>query len=351
MNIIDKTNDIISDAISVASSKKEVIGKQLINAGLLFIILLVFGCLDFAQLTFHIEYILTASYWGTVFSKVVAGVCAFNIGINIMWEIEIKKDSILRSAITLYNQLIRHISDDFEYFVVHIYNPREKIKSYVSQINHKIYWLNRFSRAKDRLLYSSDLPERQEKKKHNKYCIKRQKLEDLKKAEFINKNLDSLKVKYYEVDATVFQLEIDGAPTVHGVKTRGNIGAGKIRASGNVVLGMVGFSMFLTAIGLEFNKEQFTDQMEAFWHYLLKCASDVGIILWQTFRGLLKSRKIVSSELTQPYVGRNKVLKDYYKWKFEKGELTFDEYNNIINIEEETFVEMTQEEFERSQHQ
>ena len=349
---VGRLNDNLTNAISLAATKKEQIGKQVINGFLLFIILLVFGCLDFATLTFHIEYIFTASYWGTVFSKTVAGVCAFNIGINLMWEAEILKDKILAEAIELYQRLNSHRKDDFEYFVTHVYNPKEKTKAYISQVNRHIYLLNKVSRAKDRLLYSSDLAERQEEKLTNKYCIRRKELEDLKDPAFIEKNLDSLKVKYYEVDATIFDLEIDGAMPVHGTKTKGNVTAGKVKASANVILGMVGFSMFLTAIGLELNAEQFEDQMVAFWHYLLKCATDVGIILWQTLRGMLKTRKIISSELTQPYVGRNKVLKAYYKWQLENNIITSDEYYNIINKKETIEVEITESQLkELQQHE
>lgn len=340
---ISQANDVLENAISLASSKKEYWAKQIINALLLFIILLVFGCLDFARLKFHFEYLIDPSYWGTVLSKDVAGVCAFNIGINLMWEIEIRKNQILEAAIKLYNHLISFKGDDFEYFVVKVYNPREKRKAYISQINRKIYRLNRFSRARDKLLYSSDLEENQTKKLTNKYCIKRQELEDLKKEDYINKNLDSLKVKYYMVDPTIFDLEIDGSATIHGVKTRGNVNAGKVKASTSVVLGMIGFSMFITAIGLEISQEQFANQMVRFWHYLLKCITDVGIVLWQTYRGMLTSRKIISQELTQPYVGRNKVLKEYYKWQFESEKIDQKKYDSIINFKEELEVELTTE--------
>lgn len=361
LNGVSRANDKISDVISLAASKKEQIGKQFINGILLFIILLVFGCLDFATLKFHLEYLAELSYWGTVFSKTVAGVCAFNIGINIMWETEILKDKILEESVTLYKKLNKYRKEDFDYYVTHIYNPQEKTKAYISQINHYIYLLNKVSRARDRLLYSSEIPQDAEnrdelikelelKKSKNKYCIKRKELEELKKPDFIKKNLDSLKVKYLEVDPTIFDLEIDGAAPVHGTKTKGNVTVGKVRASGNVIIGMVGFSMFLTSIGLEFNQEQFADQMEAFWHYCLKCATDVGIILWQTLRGMLKTRKIISSELTQPYVGRNKVLKAYYKWQLENNYITQQEYDNIINDKEE-FIEVTESQLKELQHE
>ena len=342
-NKVSQISDTISSAVSTVQSKKEFIGKQIINAVLLFIILLVFGCLDFATLTVHLEYLLEASYWATVFSKMIAGVCAYNIGINLMWDTELRKAQQLAENIELYNKLIKYKQNDFEYFVVHIYNPKEKTKAYISQINRKIYWLNRISRDKDQLLYSSDLPERQEEKKKNKYCIRRKQLEELKSEDYIKKNLDSLKVKYYEVNAASFELEIDGSTVVRGVKTVGNVGLGKARASAQVVLGMLGFSMFITSVGLELNAEQFEDQMLAFWHYLLKCATDVGIILWQTFRGMLQTRKIISRELTQPYVGRNAVLTEYLEWRLKTKQpdsLAYQELHKNDNIEE---IELTEE--------
>ena len=347
LNTISRANDSIDSVISLAASKKEFIGKQIINTILLFIILLVFGCLDFARLTFHFEYLASWSYWGTVVSKVIAGVCAFNIGINIMWETEIRKDKILNDAIMLYNHLIKFKNDDFEYFVTHVFNPKEKKKAYISQINRKIYRLNKFSRGKDRLLFSSELKERQLEKSKNRYCIKRQELEDLKKDDFIDKNLDSLKVKYAYVDPTVFELEIDGSVVSTGVKVKGNVGAGKVKASSNVVLGMVAISMFLTSIGLELNQQEFANQMVRFWHYVMKCAADVGTILWQTYRGMSQSRKIISSEYTQPFTGRNIVLKDYYKWQYEQGKIDTDKYNSIVNLKDEIVVELTEDEINK----
>ena len=111
---------------------------------------------------------------------------------------------------------------------------------------------------------------------------------------------------------------------------------------------MIGFSMFITSIGLELNAEQFADQMEAFWHYLLKCATDVGIVLWQTMRGMLKTRRIISEELTQPYVGRNKVLTDYLEWRLKTNqpdslsykELHKDDDAEVIEISEEKLKEL-----------
>ena len=59
---VNATSEVIESVISVAITKKEKIVKQLINIVLLFIILMVFGCLDFATLTFHYEYLSSPDY-------------------------------------------------------------------------------------------------------------------------------------------------------------------------------------------------------------------------------------------------------------------------------------------------
>ena len=43
--------------------------------------------------------------------------------------------------------------------------------------------------------------------------------------------------------------------------------------------------------------------MVAFWHYFLKACEDLFIILWQAFQGMLRTRKIVSQQYTEPYAG------------------------------------------------
>lgn len=341
---IGKVNDLLSGVTTLAASKKESLLKQGVNAALLFVVLAVFGCLDFATLTFHPEYVTTASYWGEVVTKVVAGVCSFNIGINFMLDTEIRKNAILTQNIERYNELIQKKQIDFEYFVTRVFNPKEKKKAYVSSINRKIHMLNRFSRRKDRLLWSSELPENQAKKEKNRYCKARKQLEDLKSEEFIAKNLDSLYVRYREVDPATFDLEIDGTQRTSGVKTTGSVGLGRAKASSSIVFGMVAFSMLSTAFGLALDKEKFDDQMEAFLHYLFKIVEDVFIVLWQTMQGMFRTRKIVTQQLTEPYAGRVQVLTEYLEWRLtEKKPDTL----SYLELNKQEYIEVTQEEFEK----
>lgn len=342
------TEKIEKNALSYLNTHKEAIGKNIINGLLLFVVFVMLGCLDFATLTFHFEYLLQANFWITVLVKTIAGICAYNVGINLVWDAEIKKNLELAENMRTYNKLKDKKQNDFEYFVMKIFNPREKRIAYISQINRKIYLLNKFSRGYSRLLYSSEIAERQAEKERNWYCRKRAELETLKSDDFINKNLDSLKVKYYEVDATVFELEIDGSPTLRGVKTRGNITQEKAKATASMVLGMVGFSMILTAIGLEINQALIDESINKFLYFASKIVADIGVICWQMFRGMLKTRKIISSALTQVYAGRNKVLTDYLQWRLEthQPDTLFHQ-----EMKSEVEIELTQEQYDALQQQ
>ena len=347
---ISKINDLIVGATAVASSRRESIIKQTMNGILLFIIFAIFGCLDFATLTFHYEYITTASFWGTVGTKTIAGICAFNIGINFMLDAEIARNAVLQELIVKYNALKERKQIDFEYFVNRIFNREEKKKAYISQINRRINLVNRFSRRKDRLLYSSDLPENQELKKKNRYCRIRKELEELKSDEYIEKNIDSLYVRYYEVDPSVFELEIDGSPTIRGVKTKGSLTTGRVKATSSMVMGMVLVTTFFTAFGLEADKEVFEDQMTAFWHYFLKAAEDLFIILWQAFQGMLRVRKIVSQQYTEPYAGRVTVLTRYLEWRLNNNIPETKSHREIAEmIKEEEVIEVTPEQLAKLQ--
>lgn len=332
-NAISRGTDKISQLENLVSSKKQFLTKQIINVGLLFIILLVFGCLDFATLTLHFEKVLELSFWGTILTKLIAGMCAFNIGINIMYETELKKAENLEKAMNEYDILNGSKRNDFEHFIQNVYNPQEKRKAYKSKINKQIYLLNKYSRRYDRLLYSSELPERQEEKKTNKYCIKRKELEELKSDEYIDKNINSIIVKYNEVDASIFELDITGASTYTGARLVGNENLGRIKATSTMALGMVFFAMFTTSIGLEFSQQEFASQMERFWHYVLKCAEDVGVIMWQVIKGFGEPRKIISNELTKPYANRVKVLKEYWIWH-KKQNVEDDEAYKKLHEEE-----------------
>ena len=341
---VDSGYDIIGKFISYANSSREKITKQIVNSILLLIIFAIFGCFDFLTMSFHMEYLGTANYWTRVISKSIAAVCAYNIGINLSWDRELEKDLILRENADKYQRLNRlRDNETFNAYVIDIYNPNEKKKAYISKINRQLYWLDKVAKNKDKLLYSykcddtDKMKEIELQRSKNWYCVKRKELEQLKSEEYIKENLDSINVRYNFVDPIIFDLELDGKSSYQGVKVKGSVYSGRIRSTFSVLIGMIGISMFISSIGLDASQEQALEQMTAFWHYLLTCAEDVGIIIWQTLRGIFGSRKLISSEITQPLIGRNQVLMSYIQWCNDNHIETSKSkkiYDKLVEIEE-----------------
>lgn len=318
-DVLDKVNDATGRLTQLLSNKQEKVTKGVINFILLVVILGVFGCFDFLTMRFNFDVFdfvghqeLAASYWTEVITKAIAGVCAYNIGMNINWEREVEKSFTLKDLIRRYNDLEKmRDGKTFNDYVMNVYNLEEKKKAWVDHINKKIHRLNRFARHGELILYSS---EDEQGKKKSRYCRKRKDLEEMKTDEWIDKNIGSAFVRYRAVDPIVFSLDIECKTEARGAKVQGNVAMAKVRNSASVVLGMLAISMFLASFALSASKEKFVDQMQAFWYYLLKILEDVGVVLWQVFRGMLDDRKLVNSELVAPYAGRIKVLEAYVSW-------------------------------------
>ena len=119
---INKAGEKIDDVAELVSSKREFISKQILNIGLVFIVLVATGCLDFMHPSVHLEKIFELSFWSSITGKLIAGVCMFNLGINLFWDSVIKRNKTLTNAILEYKKLILYKQIDFEYFIVKIFN-------------------------------------------------------------------------------------------------------------------------------------------------------------------------------------------------------------------------------------
>lgn len=320
MDVFDQVNNATDRLTQLLSTKQERVTKAVINFILLVVILGVFGCFDFLTMRFNFDVFdfvghqdVATAYWTEVITKAIAGVCAYNIGMNMNWEREVEKSFTLKTLIRRYEDLDKmRDGKTFNDYVMNVYNLEEKKKAWVDSINKRIHRLNRFAKHGDLILYSSDDAERRKGK--SRYCQRRAELEEMKTEKWMERNINSVFVRYRSVDPIVFSLDIECKTESRGAKVQGNVAAAKVRNSASVVFGMLAISMFLASFALSASKEQFMDQMQAFWYYALKLLEDVGVVLWQVFRGMLDDRKLVNSELIAPYAGRIKVLEAYVSW-------------------------------------
>lgn len=332
---LDKTDRALDSLYSYANNNKELIRKDIINAILLLVIFGLFGCFDFVNMSFNFARLGEIAFWTKTLTKTIAGICAFHIGINFSWDRELAKDKNLEENSQKYTRLIQlKEQKSFNKFIVEVFNPREKKRAYISQINRKIYLLDKFSKNKDKVLYSSDGNE--EAKAKSKYCVIRAELERLKSDEYIEKNFNSIVVKYTYVDPIIFDLEIDCKGTYKGFKVKGSVGAGKAKRTMSTIASMLMISMFTASLMINPNTEEFIGQLNSFWYWLITCCSDVGIIVWKVLQGFASSRKIISEEITTPLAKRNEILTEYIDWcvenKIETSKASLI-YNKIIESE------------------
>lgn len=316
---VQKFTNFATSTSELASTHKQFIIKQIINTALLLIILVVFGCFDFVHLKLHLEYIINPDFWYMIFSKIIVVTCSYNVGINVVIDELIKRNTVLAEAKITYEKLNVAKDSDFEEYIETVYNPTEKKKFYINYINRRIYLLNKFSRRKDRVLYTSTLPDKQKLKETNKYCIRRKQLEYLKSEEYINANLDSLVVKYRDISASLFELEINGTQRIKQNQITGSIGKGRVIGSITTAALVLGITMFFNSWSADPNGQEFADGVQAAVSYVIKMFTDIGIVLWQFIRGIVAASRIVSSQLTHPFVQRVEILKKYYQWRIDNG--------------------------------
>lgn len=341
LNKIGETSENVKELVS---SKKETIIKQGANLFLLLIILLVFGCFDFLHLSFHWEYLIDPNFWLSVGTKAVADICSYNIGINVIMDEIIKRNTTLCTLKTIYDNLNKYKEHDFDDFIV-MYNRECKIAQYKNDINFKIYKLNKKAKHKDKILYSSDDDVSKQAKLNNKYCIRRNELEILKTDDYITKNIDALDVNYIDVDPAVFDLEINGSQKIVQNKITGSLNKGRIIASMTTLASVIIAPIVINSFALDPNKQEFEDGVIAGVNYALKMASDIGILIWQFLRGILSTHKIVSQQLTIPLEERVKILKKYYFWRKKNNKTVPQCYEDLFK--EIKYVELSKEEIEK----
>ena len=331
-------SDYTNYAGEMASGKKEFIIKQSVNVVLLLVILLAFGCFDFLHLKFHYEYLLDPHYWSSIVLKTVADICAYNIGINMIIDEVIKRNRVLGKLKYVYNNLNEYKQNDFPDFIFE-YNREQRVLAYKNKMTYKIYKLTKRAKLSDKILYNKN-PD-----SDNKYCKKRKKLEYLRSDEYIKNNIDSLDINYKDIEPAVFDIEINGAQKIVQNNVTGSIGKGRLIASTTAASGIILFSIFANSFSLAPNQEEFENQIVAAVNTAVRIATDIGIIIWQFFRGVLSTHGIVSKQMTMPLEERVKILKKYFGWRQNKGLEVPQFYLDIMGENEIKEIEMTEEQY------
>jgi hypothetical protein len=259
-------------------------------------------------LEFHFERLFEVEFYGLLVTKFIILICAKNIGMNLAEPIVRVKNKSLNENIYIYSKLNELRKNDFSEYVNNVYNPTIKREAWVNKITKKIYWLNKRSKTKDKMLYDST---EEEKKVNNKYCKKRNQLEYLRSDEYIDKNIAFLDVKFQYADPSVFDLSIDAKPKARNHSIVAKKESAKINAVLTGTIWMAITLSFWQVFTMNTDQEQFENQMVAFWNAVLDFMVNVGFVCSQLFAGVRAIYRIVDNNENRAYRNRNEILKAY----------------------------------------
>ena len=293
------------------------------SAVMLIVICGVMGCFDFFKMAFDPGRLITAAYWSHIFARSVCLICSLNIGINIWQPYAEESNYSLQRDSLRYDGLISLKEKSFEPYILTDFNVSEKKKAWIAKINKKINTLGKFARDSSRMLWGTpeeklnENPKMAERKLKNLYCRKRAVLEAMKDPDWINANIDSLKVSSFKsVDPSVFDLSIDGKERFSGYKLTAHTSAARGAKTANSILYVLMVSAMISTWVISIDEALIEQSFIGWVTATLNAVMDVSFVVWQSIRGCAYAPKLVEDEIHRPYIDRIRILLDYFGSSF-----------------------------------
>ena len=180
-------------------AKKNLTKYRIINITLIIGAVALLGLFDFVNLTFALENIMKAEYWGQV---AVKGIASTSIYLSISREMTM---SLITNDVEYGNRRkevdtisLLHRGDELNKCLA-IYNRQVKIECYKFDINKKIGELDKtadFESQSAWLKYTKSLKNSVVIEPTNEYCQKRLYYMECLKDEYIEENIDNIQVKF-----------------------------------------------------------------------------------------------------------------------------------------------------------
>lgn len=288
---------------------RTVIIKNVIAAVLIFLILIIEGCVNFIDMEFHFEKLKDPSLWAQVGTKVLLLVLIKMACMFIFLDVARKTNKDLQIKAKANSQLLKLKGADFPFYCENIKNKEIKKEAYTKKIQKKLRKLEKHAKAEDRLLYFNDDTENKKIKEKNKYCIKRKELEEKLTDDYQERYYQSLDIKHYEqIDPAVFDM-----PIVIRNTNKYQLTA-KTKTS-------VGLTIFGSAIILIFTQSIWNASNLAPKEDLPVIAITIGFLMdfifitWQTVTGIMSAFTTINNQEVLPYCNRNRILKEYIFWR------------------------------------
>ena len=322
--------------------------KYSINIIVIIILVLITGLIDvtgeFSWASIWAK-LISAEYWIQTGTRIVILSVALQSGINMFMDKTIDTDPALKKQQEIYIRKLRLKENDFGTWLIGIYNTTLKREAYIAYIDKKITRLDHHSKFNDKVLYSSVDKSNDDKKLRNRYCIRKNKLMQLKSDAYISEHLEYIKIKFTEVPVSDFESNITGNVALKKIDrvTHGN--PGKTKAMRNVK-GIGYMFLWSTLFGI-LGMETITLGDVVILNIILKLIGDMYLIINQIRLGISYTDTVVFKDYTMPLVVRNEILDEYVEWEStqekSKTKTIMDKINAAAekNINEQNDIDIT----------
>lgn len=305
--------------------------KNLLAYLIIFMVMIILGCFNFAELGFDTKLLTKLEFWGTVLFRVALLVAVRSAAMLIFLDVARAKNMDLKQAKNLNDKYMKLKGDDFPEYIDTIENPGIKIKAWKTQVYKQLTRLEKKAKPEDRALYFKKGDSYNLQKESNDYCVRRRELEEQLSKEFINENLDNLiiKKKYPKLDSAVFSLPV-------GTDDNYNKQYQITAKTKNAVVGSIALSAALAIVSQSIIHSMTVYPTDVYMlGVFISIISDLIFVIVQFWSGIMGAFSKIQTEEVTPYVNRNEILKRYLYWK----EPQKDRIKTMINLIEESVVD------------
>lgn len=292
--------------------KRESFIKNFIITILLILILIVEGCFNFVEVGWKWQRLGDVAFWVDISTSVLLLILIRVLSILIIQPIVEKHNMDLFYQKKRNEKLMLargNNIDAWTFWIDMIKNVLIRKEKHLEIINHKLSKLNYWAKDNDRALWYDKSEDKEIYKKNNKYCQKRKFLELQTSDEWIEENLNTIKVKgAAKLNAHAFDLPIASNIKENKYKIKG---ATKQTIAIAVLLAVI---MMLFVNVLKRTLDYATNET-LFLTLFINILIDIVLMGGQVISGWLDSIKIVNNEMLLPYVNRNNILIEYIYYK------------------------------------
>lgn len=293
--------------------KSKISISDVVFAFIIFLTILISGLLNLFTYGFDPTELLSISFWLAIFIKCLSnGLVLFSSAQNKINHLEKESEQIvyLKSSIEL--MVKQDIKEDFVTFLAEI-NKKEKIKAYKLKIKRKIYRLDK--KASHRQLskwkkYQDDLSivnSKIDAHNYGRYVFKRKTLLDKLEDEYIEKNIDTIRIKYHYITRQM---------VISNLKTNDDVKYQLVEKNQKMTKDLIprfiytiAFMLTTSSIILDPNIENLN---AIFW---INFATNIFTLVFSFLSGTNYGKDFAETVIVGNYYTKKLIIEDYKLWK------------------------------------